>query len=414
MTSTPPSKGQLERVLIAGGGIGGIATALALAKRGIASTVLERRLIFGEDGAGIQIGPNGTRILGELGAAAFLRSRVTVPDGLRVLDATTARPLAAFPLGRWIAERHGAPYWTAHRRDLHNALLSAAERESLIKIRMGFDVTSVSDEGDGVTATSANADDCRGDVLIAADGAWSALRSRAFGGAAPAYTGKCAVRVVLPIEDVPEALNRTEVHLWLGRDVHVVHYPVQAGHAVALVVVFDDRHVTTDWSTSCDTAWVSGRTTGFAPLLRELLARPDEWRRWSLMTLRHSPRLAVGRLALLGDAAHPVMPFLAQGGVMALEDAVVVADTLAADRADPPRALKAYERARRSRVQRVARASRLNGRIYHLGGLPADARNFAFTRMSADRFMRRFDWLYGWTAPQTASHQPVTPSASSE
>lgn len=406
MTSAPPPPGQIERVLIAGGGIGGIAAALALAKRGIASTVLERRLIFGEDGAGIQIGPNGTRILEELGAAAFIKPRVSVPDGLRILEATTARPLATFPLGRWIAERHGAPYWAAHRRDLHNALLSTAEREPLIKIRMGFDVTAVRDESVIVSVTSANGDECRGDVLIAADGAWSALRSRVFGGGKPVYTGKCAVRAVIPIEEVPQALNRTEVHLWLDRDVHVVHYPVRAGHAVALVVVFDDRNVTTDWSTSCDSAWVSGRTTGFAPLLRELLAQPEEWRRWSLMTLRQSPRFAIGRLALLGDAAHPVMPFLAQGGVMALEDAVVVADALAADRAEPQRALSTYERTRRARVQRVARASRLNGRIYHLGGLPADARNFAFTRMSADRFMRRFDWLYGWRAPNVGSPQP--------
>lgn len=408
MISPPPSRSTLATVLIAGGGIGGIATALALARRGIASTVLERRLIFGEDGAGIQIGPNGTRIIDALGAGAFLKARVTAPDGLRILDSTTARPLASFPLGRWIAERHGAPYWVAHRRDLHNALLSTAERESLIKIRMGFDVVAVNEEHGGVTATSANADECRGDVLIAADGAWSLLRSRAFLGAPPAYTGKCAVRVVLPIEDVPEALHRTEVHLWLGPDVHVVHYPVRAGHAVALVAVFEDRQVVQDWSTSCDVAWVSGRTSGFAPLLRELLARPGQWRRWSLMTLRRRPRFAVGRLALLGDAAHPVLPFLAQGGVMALEDAVVIADALASDPGNPVRALASYERMRRARVHRVARASRMNGRIYHLGGLPAQARNLALARIPPDRFMRRFDWLYGWTPPPSGDGRSLT------
>lgn len=404
MSSTPPSEtARVEKVLIAGGGIGGLATALALARRGIASVVLERRLLFGEDGAGIQIGPNGTRILEALGVAPFLKARVTAPDALRILDAATARPLGTFPLGRWIAERHGAPYWVAHRRDLHNALLSAVEREPLIQIRMGFDVTAVRDEQGAVTAMSANADECRGDVLIAADGAWSALRPRAFSGPAPAYTGKCAVRAVLPIEDVPDALHRTEVHLWLGPDVHVVHYPVSAGHAVALVAVFEDPHVAADWSTSCDRAWVSGRTAGFAPLLRELLARPEQWRRWSLMTLRRRPRVAVGRTALLGDAAHPVLPFLAQGGVMALEDAVVVADALAADPGDPARALTAYARARAARVRRVANASRMNGRIYHLSGLMAAARNLALARIPPDRFMRRYDWLYGWTAPQPVS-----------
>lgn len=399
-TTPPPGNGSLEKVLIVGGGIGGLATALALAKRGIACSVLERRLIFGEDGAGIQIGPNGTRILEAIGAAPFLKARVTVPDALRVLDAGSARQLCTFPLGRWIAQRHGAPYWVAHRRDLHNALLSTAERESLIQIRMGFDIAEVHDDGDTVTAISAEGDRSRGNALVAADGAWSALRTRAFSGATPAYTGKCAVRVVLPIEDVPEALHRTEVHLWLGPDVHVVHYPVCAGHAVAVVAIFDDRQVCVDWTTSCDPAWVTGRTAGFAPMLRELLDRPDNWRRWSLMKLDRTPPRAVGRMALLGDAAQPVLPFLAQGGVMALEDAVVVADALAADPGDPARALESYARARERRVRQVAQASSTNGLIYHMGGVMAAARNMALARIAPERIMSRYDWLYGWAPPQ--------------
>lgn len=397
-----PSSVPLSKILIAGGGIGGLATALALAKRGISSSVLERRLLFGEDGAGIQIGPNGTRILEQLGAAAHLRARVTAPDALRILDAATARRLGNFPLGRWMALRHGAPYWVAHRRDLHAALLTAVEHEPRIQIRMGFDVRAVRDEAGSVTAVSVNDDETRGDALIAADGAWSGLRGRAFGGGTATYTGKCAVRTVLPIEEVPEALNRTEVHLWLGPDVHVVHYPVSAGHAVALVAIFDDRNIASDWSAPCDRAWVTARTESFAPLLRELLAKPDQWRRWSLMKLSQRPRVAIGRTALLGDAAHPVMPFLAQGGVMALEDALVVADALAADPRDPARALKTYELARASRVRRVARASEMNGFIFHMRGGMAAARNFGLARIPPERFMSRYDWLYGWTLPPDA------------
>lgn len=404
-TPLPPSRSAgLEKVLIAGGGIGGLATALALAKHGVASSVLERRLIFGEDGAGIQIGPNGTRILQAIGVTDFIKARVTTPDALRILDSGNANTLATFPLGRWMAERHGAPYWAAHRRDLHNALLSTAEREPLIQIRMGFDVTAISDApGSKVTATSANADEARGDALIVADGAWSVLRSRNFAGSAPSYTGKCAVRAVLPVEDVPDELRRTEVHLWLGPDVHVVHYPVSAGHAVALVAIFDDRNVVSDWSTSCDGAWVSGQTGGFTPLLRDLLSRPENWRRWSLMKLSRRPRSSAGRTALVGDAAHPVLPFLAQGGVMALEDAMVAAGALAADPGDPARALQTYASARARRVRRVAHTSWLNGKIYHLSGPMAAARNMAFAKLAPDRFMKSYDWLYGWTPPQTVA-----------
>lgn len=400
MTLPPSSAPSRGPVLIAGGGIGGLATALALARRGIASTVLERRHLYGEDGAGIQIGPNGTRILEALGVGTFLAARAAVPDELRILDAATARPLATFPLGRWIAERHGAPYWVAHRRDLHSALISAAARQSLIEIKMGFEVATVRADTNAAAAVSSEGDACQGDVLIAADGVWSRLRDGAFSGAPLSPTGKCAVRAVLPIGDVPEPLRRNDVHLWLGPRVHVVHYPVSAGEKVALVAIFEDREVADGWGTACEASWVAARTGGFTPLLRDLLARPAQWRSWSLMELCGRPRFAAGRMALLGDAAHPILPFFAQGGVMALEDAAVVADCLAADPRHPVRALARYERLRKPRVQRVARASRMNGRIYHLGGLVGEARDFAFARIPPERFMRRFDWLYGWTAPR--------------
>ena len=389
----------LDQVVIAGGGIGGLATALALARENIPSEVLERRPVFGEDGAGIQIGPNGTRILAELGVRPMLEECATTPDALRIRDAMTGRDLARFPLGPWIAERHGAPYWTLHRRDLHRALLEAVKHDPRIRIRTDMNVAALSDEPEGVTAVMADGGVTKGSALIAADGAWSALRNDGFGGGAPRYTGKCAVRTVLPASSVPEGLRGPDVNLWLGPDVHVVHYPVSAGEAVALVAIFDDGRIAGDWNSPCDRGWVGARRQRFAPLLKDLVARPDTWRRWSLLALETPPKLAVGRRALLGDAAHPVLPFLAQGGVMALEDAVVVARALAADPRDPARAFAAYARDRAPRVRRVAEASRKNGRIYHMEGVMAATRNLALRHIPPEHFMGRYDWLYGWTPP---------------
>lgn len=384
-------------IVIAGGGIGGLASALALARKGLASVVLERRRDFGDDGAGIQIGPNGARILASLGVAPLLEPHAASPDAIRIRDAATARDLATFPLGRWIAARHGAPYWTAHRRDLHTALHTAAARESLVEIRTGVEVVDMRDGPETATSITTDGAAIAGDAVIAADGAWSALRTRVFSGATPTYTGKCAVRTVLPATEVPDALRTNDVHLWLGANVHVVHYPVSAGAAVALVAIFDDGRAAGDWNAPCDRAWVEARTRNFAAPLKDLLNRPDDWRRWSLLTLETPPEMASGRTALLGDAAHPILPFFAQGGAMALEDAVVLAEALATHPSDTPRGLSEYANARQPRVARVAAASKKNGRIYHMSGLMAAARNLALSTVPPARFMRSYDWLYGWS-----------------
>lgn len=393
----PARRGPDKLVLIAGGGIGGLATALALAQRGIASHVFERRPAFSEDGAGIQIGPNGTKILAELGAADLLRSRVATPDAIRVLDATSGRELARLPLGRWIATRHGAPYWVAHRQDLHAALVARARAEPLVQISLAADISAGKTDDRAARATTPDGRGWSGDALIAADGLWSGLRTSLFGARDLRFTGKCAARAVVPIDAVPNGLHRTEVHLWLAPGAHIVHYPVRAGHEVAVVAIFDDPQAIQNWSTPADPSWVRSRATGFPAALRELLAQPEAWRKWSLYALPRRPPYARGRTALLGDAAHPVFPFLAQGGVLALEDAVVIADCLAQSN-DIPRALLEYQRRRRARVAHVTRASRLNGRVYHLSGLLATLRNRALGVLPGEQLMARYDWLYGWSS----------------
>jgi salicylate hydroxylase len=388
--------GHSDPVLIAGGGIGGLATALALARRGIASHVLERRTAFHEDGAGIQIGPNGTRMLRHLGVADALRPHVGVPEALSVRDGRSGTELARLPLGRWIAMRHGAPYWVAHRKDLHAALMQAARAEPLIALSMGFDVSEVASDAAHVAVAAENGQAWTGKALIAADGIWSPLRTLLFDATTPQFCGRSAARTVIPLDELPEDFHRPETTIWLFGNAHVVHYPVSGGAELAVVVVLDDQRESAEWSAPVPPAWVQQNMPECAAPLQALILQARTWKQWALHTLPVPRRWTRGPIALLGDAAHPVLPFLAQGGVMALEDAVVVADALHRFPDDVPAALKWYQRQRRPRALRVARASRRNGRIYHLSGPQALARNLVLRGIPAQRLMARYDWLYGW------------------
>ncbi len=383
-------------VLIVGAGIGGLASALALARHGIASHVLERRPAYHEEGAGIQIGPNGTRILRRLGVADALRPHVGVPEAVRVRDGRSGDDLALLPLGRWIAMRHGAPYWVVHRKDLHAALLHAVRAEPLVALSMGFDASEVASADGHVAVAAANGEAWTGKALIAADGIWSPMRNLVFDTTQPAFCGKSASRSIVSMDELPAEFERPETTIWLFPDAHVVHYPVSGGDELAVVVVLDDQHDSTDWSAPVAPSSIQQNLPPCAAPLQALILQARTWKRWALHTLPVPRQLAHGPMALLGDAAHPVLPFLAQGGVMALEDAVVVADALHRHPDNAAAGLAAYARQRRGRVMRVARASRGNGRIYHLAGLAAKARDIVLRKAPAQRLMARYDWLYGW------------------
>jgi salicylate hydroxylase len=385
-----------EPVLIAGGGIGGLAAAIALARRGIASHVLEQRSTFDAEGAGIQIGPNGTRILQRLGAFETLRPHAGVPEAIRVRDGATGEELARLPLGAWIAERHGAPYWVAHRADLHAALLHAARAEPLVALSMEFEVTEVASDAERVAVAAETGRAWTGRALIAADGLWSGIRTRTFQSDPPRFAGKSAARSVLALDDVAPELRAQETVIWLFPDAHVVHYPVSAGTELAVVVIVTDELGDEEWSAPVLPVWVQRRLPKCTEPLRDLIAQAQSWRRWALHTLPVPRTWSHGRIALLGDAAHPVLPFLAQGGVQALEDASLLADALHRFGEDDTRALAWYGRRRRARAARVARASRRNGRIYHLSGAAAAARNLVLRNVPPQRLMAGFDWLYRW------------------
>jgi salicylate hydroxylase len=386
------------RVAIAGGGIGGIATALALAGHGIASDVYERRDAFPEEGAGIQIGPNGTRILQRLGVAELLQTYAATPDCLSVRDGKTGREQTRLPLGAWIAERHGAPYWTAHRRDLHAALRARAEASPLIELRTGVEIVSFATDGDSasIRATGMRGETLNASFLVCADGLWSNLRKKIAPGAAPQPVGKVAYRCVIPADDLAPEFTPNAVHIWLAPGAHVVHYPVNAGRDIALVVIADDTLREPGWDTSASAEAVREKVREYAPPLQSLVAKSNNWRCWSLYRMPPIERWSNGHATLLGDAAHPVLPFLAQGAVLALEDAVTLAAALADRQSTIEISLQNYEHARRPRARRVVKASQRNGRIYHMAGAAALARNTTMRLAPPARVMAGFDWLYGW------------------
>lgn len=390
--------GPRDVMLIAGSGIGGMAAALALARHGIASHILERRDAFAEEGAGIQIGPNGSRILDELGVAPLLQRHVATPNGLRVMDATTGRELARLPLGTWLAERHGAPYWTLHRADLHAALLSSVRDNPLIRMTMGADAVAIDNGANGVTVMCANGTSISGASLIAADGLRSTIRAATFRTGPLTPAGKSAARTVIPASALPPDISATDVTIWMHPGAHTVHYPVRGGSEIAIVAIFDDNDGNESWSSPIPADWVTSRADAFPGPLKALLAAGTSWKKWALMLPPAIPEWTSGRVALLGDAAHPVMPFLAQGAVLALEDATTLGRVAAHYKENLPRALEIYQRKRRPRAARVAAASRANARPYHASGLTAWARNTVLSTIGAERLMRRYDWLYGWRA----------------
>lgn len=395
MTSVPKSA-QLN-IAIAGAGIGGLSAALALARQDIRSIVFERRTDAREVGAGIQLGPNATGILAKLGVLDTVRSVAAEPDGLSIHDGRSGRVLARFPLGAWICERHGAPYLTLHRQDLHRVLLNTVEAETRATIVYGRQVTGFKnlpvgidvrfdDDGAGVSA----------DALIGADGLWSKLRAEVSGRYALQPAGKNAYRTVVPGSALPTTLAANDVHVWLSPGAHVVHYPVRSGSEIAIVVVIDGIGSGDGWDrpASRDASDLFS-VLEFPSPLQALFSAANDWRMWRLQILPPQFNWVKGAAALLGDAAHPLTPFFAQGGALAIEDAAVVAKMLARGGAVHD-GLADYERARRSRVQKVYEASLANGRIFHMRGPAAAARNAILGSVPGALMMRRYDWLYGW------------------
>jgi len=382
-------------ILVVGGGIAGLALALGLARHGRAVLVLESRPRFETVGAGIQLGSNGVRVLQRLGVAERLRAKVGEPVALTILHGRSARTLAQLPLGAWFAARYGAPYWTMHRGDLHEALAAAAAAEPGILLRSSCALASVRQEAAGVLATTVVGESLAGEALVGADGLWSTVRQAIFPGAALRFAGATAARAVLAAE-AAGPLAEPRVGLWLGSGANVVHYPVRAGKEIAVVVIARQNGSAPGWDNRVEAASVVARLAGFHHSLTEVLARAGDYRQWSLYRLPPLPSWSKGRIGLIGDAAHPMLPHLAQGGALALEDAWVLGQLWRDEHADLALGLRQFEAQRHARAARVEALSRRNGHLYHLRPPLAWARDAALRLLPASWLLAGFDRLYGW------------------
>ena len=390
-------------IIVAGAGPGGLSAALAIACKGFPVLLLERNPIPTEVGAGIQISPNATSSLKEWGVWPYVSKLAVQPEKICINSGVTGARLSEVSTSD-IADRFGSPYMVIHRADLQQALYHRASQSDLIEMLDEREVREVTETTDGVEVRCklANGEHAfyRGAALIAADGVWSRIRTDYFGNSPAAYSGKTAWRATLPMQMVPSSIDSQNVGLWLSPKAHLVHYPIVSGHMMNIVAIVDEDWSEEGWNTVGDTAWLNKRFSRWPREIRDLLAEREDWLKWALCGQDPSQPWIKGKVALLGDAAHAMLPFMAQGAVMSIEDAAILARAI--DEVDGPMEvrLQAYEQARKKRVCRVVSRARQNGRIYHMRGPLAMARNLTMQMMPASQFVKQFDWIYGWNPEQ--------------
>jgi len=382
-----------ERVLIAGGGIGGLAASIALGRCGIETSVLERSGFTEETGAGIQLGPNATWALRELGVLEVIEPHAFRPDAIWIYDGLSGRRLASVPLGTMAERRYGAPYLTLHRADLHAGLRAAAEKLAAVELRPRFEVAAVEADSGQVVVNGAGGGTAEGASLIGADGLWSTVRSLVMSEASLRFAGATAWRALVPRKGLPFPFDAPVVGLWFGPRSHLVHYPVRGGRDLNVVAVAASGVGSQGWNQPGNVDALLSSFTRWAKDSKSLLERAQGWRSWSLYRLPPVDWSA-GRIALLGDAAHPVLPFLAQGAALAIEDAITLARCIETCPGDPSTAFLRYAALRRPRVARVQSLSRRFGWIYHLRGPLRLARNLVLERRREAATLASLDWLY--------------------
>ena len=390
-----------KKVVIAGGGIGGLAAALACARQGLPVQLLERAAALSEVGAGIQIGPNVTRILQAWGLGDALAQVAAFPEQLQARDAQTGQVLGTLPLGERAQTHYGAPYATIHRADLQG-LLQRAGQGAGVDLRLGQTVQGWQSSETALQVNTVEGLSLQASALIGADGVWSRVRQQLLGDTPARFTGHLAYRALVAQADLPAHLRSDQVTVWMGPRLHVVHYPVRSGQWLNCVAIVHGAKAdpAQDWDQAGNNQSLMQAMGAVGRDLHERLVSVPAWRQWALhdrAPVSGAGDMVQGRVALLGDAAHPMRPYLAQGAGMAIEDAQALAQCLSAGNATVPAQLQAYAQARWARNARVQARAIRNGRIFHAQGAVALGRNLSM-RLMGERVMD-VPWLYGGGPP---------------
>ncbi|WP_026782961.1 FAD-dependent monooxygenase [Pleomorphomonas koreensis] len=392
-------------VVVVGAGIAGLTLSLCLARAGVRVTVIDRAQELREVGAGLQLSPNASAILFHLGLGSALDATGIRPEAIAIRDGASGRLILRLPLGEAMVERYGAPYIVIHRADLQGTLLAAVEQEPRVSLHLGVDIDSLQEDEAGVTVAGREAGqpvEFRGGVLVGADGVRSMVREKVMGGRPAVYTGRTAWRATFKAEGfVAQSFRHNETGLWLGRHAHLVHYAIDAGREINLVAAIDDVWNDDGWDVPGDPEQIRAAFARWPEPVRKLIAMPESWRKWALCEAPRDTPWTRGRAVLIGDAVHGMPPFVAQGAAMAIEDARVLSGVLASGTGgDVEERLSGFAEGRKARTDKVAAAARRNGRIYHLGGAAAKARNLGMRALGAERLIAGMDWIYGWRPPE--------------
>ncbi len=382
-------------VLVAGGGIGGLAAALALVRRGFQVQVLEQAPEIGEIGAGIQLGPNAFHAFDALGVGDKARSRAVFTDCMVMHDAIDETLVGRIPTGDAFRQRFGNPYAVIHRVDVHLSLLEGAQETGQVEFFTDTRVEHVEQDADSVTVVDQRGKAYQGVALIGADGVRSVVRAT-YVNDPPRVTGHVVYRSVIDKKDFPANLQWNAASIWVGPNCHLVHYPLRGGEQYNVVVTFHSRKPEEWGVTEGSPEEVQSYFQGICPKARQLIDLPKSWKRWATADREPIAQWTYGRATLLGDAAHPTTQYMAQGACMALEDAVTLGEALRVHDNGWTKALDLYQRSRIPRTARIVLSGREMGRIYHAKGVERLVRNELWKGRTPERFYDALEWLYGW------------------